>query len=303
MKDELATDPLGESAARARGIRFVLWGTFLLNVAVAIGKIAAGIAFGSLAIRADGLHSSTDALNNIVLLVGLWLGAAPADREHPYGHRKLEVIAAMIVGAGLLLVSFDLIKELIARARGHSPPPELDAIAFVVLGVTLAINIGVAMWEASAAKRYMSPALGSDAAHTKSDIIVTVGVIVSAALTAVGYVWLDAVAGAAVAVVIAVAGVRIVRENANYLLDANLVDDVKVDTVARGVEGVRGVRAVRSRGLPNGMWLDLAIIVDGGMTVEDGHQLAHRVEDELRAKLPGVVGVQIHVEPVEPRTS
>jgi divalent metal cation (Fe/Co/Zn/Cd) transporter len=118
-----------------------------------------------------------------------------------------------------------------------------------------------------------------------------------------GYVMFDALAGAAVAVVIARAGYRIVRENAEYLLDTNLVDSAQVEEIARAVEGVRGVRAVRSRGLPHGVWVDLTIVVDGAMTVSDGHGLAHRVEDAIRARLDGIAGVQIHVEPVDSHTT
>lgn len=292
-----------EESARARMVRTVLWATFGLNLAVAGGKIVTGLALGSLAIRADGLHSTTDALNNVVLLVGLWLGARPADPEHPYGHRKLELLAALLVGAGLLLVSFDLAQELVARLRGEAALPRIDALAFVVLALTLIVNVGVATWEARVARRTLSPALASDAAHTKSDVIVTLGVMVSSGLTMAGYVWLDAVAGAAVAVVIALAGLRIVRDNAGYLIDRTLVDSDEVVRVACGVPGVRGARGARSRGMPAGIWLDLTVLVDGHVPVAQGHALAHDVERALRAHMPALLGVQIHVEPVKAHTA
>src|SRR5690606_1416794 len=106
--------------------------------------------------------------NNVVLLVGMWLAAAPPDREHPYGHRKFEVLAAGGVGLGLLVAAFNVLLSVAERLRGEAPPPRIDASAFIVLGATLAVNITVATWEARAARRYMSPGLHSDAAHTRS---------------------------------------------------------------------------------------------------------------------------------------
>jgi cation diffusion facilitator family transporter len=283
--------------ARARGIRRVLLVTLALNVTVAAAKVIYGFLAGSLAIRADGFHSATDGLNNVVLLLGSWLAAAPPDREHPYGHRKLEVFAAGAVGVSLLVVAVDVAKDVVARLAGSAEPPRIDAGAFVVLGVTLAVNVGVSTWEAREGRRLMSPGLLSDAAHTRSDVLVTLGVAITAALTWAGYGFLDAVAGAAVAAVIATTGIRVVKENAGYLMDTNLVDPDRVAIVARGIAGVHEARDVRSRGSPGGVWVDITIEVDGAMTVDDAHALAHRVEDAIRADLRGILGVSVHTEP------
>ncbi len=282
---------------RARGIQFVLVVTLVLNVAVALSKILYGVWAESLSIRADGFHSATDGLNNVVLLVGTWLAARPPDREHPYGHKKLEVFAAGAVGIGLLVVAADVVRDVIGRVRGTMEPPHINVGAFAVLGGTLAVNVGVSLWEARVGKRLMSPALLSDAAHTRSDVVVTVGVSLSALLVRFGFVWVDAVAGAAVAVFIGITGVRIVKENASYLMDTNLVDVDRVVALALTVEGVRAARDVRSRGSPGNVFVDMAIAVDGGVPVERAHSLAHRVEDSVRKEIPGIAGVQVHVEP------
>jgi cation diffusion facilitator family transporter len=282
---------------RARGIRRVLVVTLVLNLVVAALKVAYGMWSGSLSIRADGFHSATDGLNNIVLILGSWLAAAPPDREHPYGHKKLEVFAAGVIGVALLVVAVDVIRDVMARFMGHSEAPRIDAVAFVILGVTLAMNVFVARWEKREGERLMSPGLMSDAAHTKSDVLVTLGVAATAALTWAGLPWLDVVAGALVATVIATTGIRIVKENAGYLMDTSLVDPAQVSTVARSVPGVIDARDVRSRGSPGGVWVELVVEVEGAMTVRDAHSLAHGVEDALRLRFPGVLGVSVHVEP------
>ena len=290
------TDP-----ERSRAIRRVLLVTLALNLTVAALKVAYGVWSDSLSIRADGFHSATDGLNNLVLLAGSLLAAAPPDREHPYGHKKLEVFAAGAVGLTLLFVAFDVIRDVIAHLGGHAEPTRIDGFAFVILGVTLVINVVVASWETREGKRLMSPGLVSDAAHTTSDILVTLGVAASAALVWAGVPWLDPIAGALVAGVIAVTGIRVVKENAGYLMDTNLVDVERVSTIARNVPGVHDARDVRSRGSPGGVWVELIVEVDGAMSVRDAHSLAHRVEDALRQQFPGVLGVSVHVEPVHAR--
>ncbi len=282
---------------RARGIRTVLIVTLIANVAVAAAKVVVGAALGSLSIRADGFHSSTDGLNNVVLLLGTWLAAAPPDREHPYGHRKFEVLAASFIGLSLLAAAFNVFMGVVDRLRGHGDAPAIEPSAFAVLGVTLVVNIFVASYEARAGKRLMSPALMSDATHTRGDIVVTIGVAISTLLVWRGYVWLDALTGAAVAGYIVLMAARVLRENAGYLLDESVLDPARVLELAGSVDGVTSARDGRSRGTPGGVFIDLTVEVDGALPVADAHTLAHRVEDAVKDGIPGVLGVQVHVEP------
>lgn len=292
------TKPALDPAARAALVRRVLLVTMVLNGAVAIAKIVVGVVAGSLAIRADGFHSSTDALNNVALLVGVWIAARPPDDDHPYGHRKFELFAAGLIGLSLLGVALDVARGVVLRLWGTpDPPPRIDAIAFVVLGVTLVVNVGVARWEASAARRTESPALASDAAHTASDVLVTLGVAASALLVRSGYVVADAIAGAAIAVVIAATGFRLLHANARFLVDQALVDPAVVERLARAVDGVFAAADVRTRGMPGSIFMDLTIRVRPTLTVADAHALSHVVADRIRAEVQGVVDVHVHVEP------
>ena len=181
-------------------MRTVLWWTLALNLAVAAGKIGYGYFSDALAIRADGFHSLTDAANNIIGLVSVSLASQPPDREHPYGHHRFEALAAGLVGASLLAIAFDVIRGAAERLTGTAPAlPRIDAAAFVVLIVTLVVNVAVARYERREAKRLASSFLESDAAHTHADVIVTVGVIVAAAMVKLGYIVADLVAAIAVA--------------------------------------------------------------------------------------------------------
>jgi cation diffusion facilitator family transporter len=287
-----------DDALRARSLRRVLLVTLVLNVAVAVTKIVVGTLAGSISIRADGFHSSTDGLNNVILLLATSVAAAPPDRDHPYGHRKLELFAAAAIGLLLLGVAYNVGHDVIVRLQEGGAPPQIDVLTLAVVVVTLAINIIVALYEAQAARRLMSPALTSDAAHTASDIAVTLGVLVSALFVRAGYPIVDAFAGVLVAGFIAVTGVRILRENLRFLADTALVDVDAVTAAARQVVGVFVVDGVRSRGTPGASFVDLNIRVDGNLTVRAAHELAHEVERRVRADVGGVVDVHVHVEPL-----
>lgn len=293
-----AGDPAALAARNTARVRRVLLVTLVLNLAVAGAKIAYGIAAGSLAIRADGLHSTTDALNNVALLVGVWFASRPPDDDHPYGHRKFELFAAGLIGVSLLLVAFDVARGVIARFLGTPhPPPDIDGLAFVVLGATLVVNVFVARYEARVARATDSPALQSDAAHTGSDVLVTAGVALSAILVKAGFIVADAVAGAGIAVVIALTGFRLLRANARFLVDHALVDPAVAERIAVAVEGVVAAADVRTRGMPGQIFMDLTIRVRPALTVQDAHALSHVVADRIRAAIAGVVDVHVHVEP------
>jgi cation diffusion facilitator family transporter len=285
------------TADRDRRVQRVLVITLVLNVGVAAAKLVYGVATDALAIRADGVHSFTDALNNVVALLAIWFASRPPDEDHPYGHRKFEFLAAGAIGVSLLIVAWDVVGDALARLQGAATLPHLDNLAYVVLGGTLLINLGVASYEARMAKRLGSPLLASDAHHTRSDVFVTVGVIVAVVFTQQGYAQADLVAALVVAGFIGWAGVRVLRENVAYLTDRVRLDPERVIAVAMGVTGVRDAHDVRSRGAPGHVFVDLHIHLSSALTIQQAHTITHDVMDAIKAKIDGVEDVTIHTEP------
>jgi cation diffusion facilitator family transporter len=275
----------------------VLWLTLGLNLGVAASKIAYGYATGVLSIRADGFHSLTDSVNNLVGLVGVYFAARPADEGHPYGHTKFEVLAAGVVGLSLLGMAYDVLTSAAGRLFGGAPPPRLDALAFVVLAVTLAVNLGVARYERRQAERLGSPFLASDAAHTSSDVMVTLGVIVTVALVNAGFSKLDSIMALGIAGFIAWTGVQVLRQNLRYLADAAALEPEAVRAVAVQVAGVASAHKIRTRGTPGDIHVDLHIQVARHLDVVTAHRVTHWVIDAIRAGLPGVSDVVVHTEP------
>jgi cation diffusion facilitator family transporter len=286
---------------RVAAVRRVLLVTLGLNVAVACAKIAYGHAAHVLSIRADGFHSLTDSSNNLIGLVGVWLASRPADHDHPYGHAKFEVIAAGLIGLSLLGMAVDVVYSSFERLTGGSvPPPTIDTGAFVVLLVTLAVNVGVARWEKMRGKALGSPLLLSDAAHTRSDVFVTLGVLATVLLVRFGLELADVVAAIGVAGFIAWAGISVLRQNLGYLSDSATLEPSLVERVACGVPGVASAHKVRTRGMPGNVYVDLHIQVAPMLTVVEGHRVTHWVIDAIKAEFSDVRDVLVHTEPARP---
>lgn len=290
-------DDGAQRRATARRISRVLWITLGLNVAVALSKIAYGHLAGVLSIRADGFHSLTDSVNNLVGLLGVYFAARPADAGHPYGHAKFEVLAAGVVGLSLLGMAYDVLTGAISRLLYGAAPPHLDALAFVVLAVTLGVNLIVARYERVQAERLGSPFLASDAAHTSSDVLVTLGVIVTVGLVHAGYAALDSVMALVIAGFIAWTGVQVLRQNLRYLADAAALEPEAVRRIAIAIAGVAGAHKVRTRGSPGDIHVDLHIQVARHLDVVTAHRVTHWVIDAIKQKLPGVTDVVVHTEP------
>jgi len=293
--------PADSEADRARGVQRVLWWTLGLNLAVAVAKIGYGHAVHALSIRADGFHSLTDSTNNLVGLAGVWIASRPADAGHPYGHHKFEVLAAGAVGLSLLGMAFDVARGGIEHLRGApAPAPEIGPAAFVVLVVTLLVNVGVSRWERRRGRELGSAFLESDALHTSSDMLVTLGVLASVALVRAGLVVVDVVASIGIAGFIAWAGIGVLRKNLGYLADSARLDPEKIVGVARTVAGVAGAHKVRTRGMPGSIYVDLHIQVARELTVVDAHRVTHWVIDAIKREFSEVRDVLVHTEPAEP---
>ncbi len=282
---------------RDRAVRRVLIVEMLLNLLVAAAKGIYGVWSGSLAIASDAVHSVVDASANLVGITLLRLSAAAPDEKHPYGHRKVEIVAAagvgIIIGVVAVRFAWSAIEALIAGGSS----PTTSVAGFVVIIGTLLVNIFVAIYEARKAKQLNSPFLEADAKHTATDVLVTCAVLVSYVAAYYGVAWADPAGALAVVVVIAVVAWRIVSSNLSVLVDAVAVDPEQVRAVALEVAGVAGCHRIRSRGTSPSVHVDLHLLIDGATELRRAHEIAHQVEDAVCAALPSVSDVTIHMEP------
>lgn len=284
-----------EQMRRVRRILLVILG---LNLAVACAKVIYGWLSGSLSMTADGFHSLSDGASNLIGLVGVWIAGIPADENHPYGHKKFETFTTVGIAALLLFVGFEVVLGAVQRIGGDSTGTlHISAASFVVMLITLAVNIGVYTYEYRVGKKLGSDFLVSDALHTRSDILVSLAVIGGLVGAKLGLPWLDWALSLVIAVLIFFSAWEIVKHSAQVLCDAAVLDPGVVVPVVQDIPGVEDCHMVRSRGRSDAVYVDLHLTVDPAMTVGQAHMLAHIAECRLKGKIPGVVDVLVHVEP------
>jgi cation diffusion facilitator family transporter len=277
-------------------VRRVLLVTLLLNLAVSGGKIVVGMISGSLSMLADGYHSLLDGSNNVIGLVVTAFAFAPPDRGHPYGHRKFESAATLAIGAGLLALAYRIISSAITHAsRGQTP--RIGALNWLVMGATLAVNLFVAWYEAGEGRRLGSQYLVADAAHTRSDVYVSLGVVASFWGAHAGLPWLDSLVAAVIAAFITYLALGILARSFHVLTDRAVLPPEAIAVVVLGVPGVRACRDIRTRGGPGAVYVDLVAHVDGNLSLRDAHAVADGIEAALTAAHFEIVDVVVHLEP------
>lgn len=274
----------------------VLWITFFMNEAVAIVKLVAGYATGSVGMVSDGFHSMFDGVSNIVGLVGIHIAALPPDREHPYGHRKYESLFTALVGIMIFGTCFEVLRKAVGALRGESVP-EAGALSFTVMALTIAANIYVMTYESRKGRELGSEFLMADAMHTKSNIMSSAGVLAGLVLTRLGIPMADAIAALIVATMIARVGYDILKSSADVLVDTVQVDEGAVRKAVFSVKDVLDCHDIRSRGSRNHISLDLHIHLAPETPLDRAHAKTHEVKEAILNAMPEVCDVVLHTEP------
>ncbi|BAS27821.1 cation diffusion facilitator family transporter [Limnochorda pilosa] len=286
--------------AQMRAIRRVLWVVLLLNWAVASAKLLVGSWIRSASMVADGFHSFSDGASNVVGLVGVSMAAQPSDPEHPYGHKKFETFASLVIGFMLVFVLIEIVRSAAVRVL-HPLHPEVSVASLVVMAVTMVVNAGVSTYERRAGRRLGSDVLISDSAHTASDVLVSVSVLGTLVAARLGYPRLDTFMTFVVAGFIGRAAWQILRHAFAVLGDTVALPEASLRQVVLEVEGVLACDQIRSRGRPDDIKVDAVIRVDPALDVDRAHAIADAVEARVRASFPGVTDVVVHVEPASGR--
>lgn len=297
MEDNLTQeDESSERQGRYRKISNVLWIVLFLNFFVAAGKIILGLFTHCLSVLADGLHSFSDGSSNVIGLFGIHLSRQPKDFDHPYGHRRYETLASLGIAFFLFLVSIHLLQDAYHLIR-NPRTPEAPILSFVVMILTMIINILVTLYERASAKKLQSDLLLSDSMHTASDVLVTLSVIAGLVLIRIGWSWVDPAVTVVVALVILRVALDIVKQSSDVLCDHIVLDAEEIRTLALKIRGVKGCHMVRSRGRSDDVQVDLHVLVADATDVKAAHEISHKVEETIRNRYAGVSDVVVHLEP------
>ena len=286
-----------ESATRPSAVRGVLARVLVLNLIVVAIKVIVGVRTGALSVLGAALESSLDLFNNIVGMILVTVAARAPDESHPYGHAKFETLGALAIVTFLSISCFELLREGVTHLIQRSSPGSPSLLEIVLVGLTLGVNALVVMYERRRGRELSSAFLIADAAHTGSDIYVTLLAIASLGLTRIGLGALDPILALMVALIIAWNGYQILKETVPILVDERGLDSAQVRRLVERIPRIAEVRSVRSRAGASGVvFAEVTVGVAGSTSVADAHDIADEVETRIAEAL-GASEVVVHVEP------
>ena len=229
-------------------VKNILMAILIVNLLVAFLKIIIGNYIGSYSVSADGLHSLSDSASNIIGIIGVMISSMPCDKEHPYGHKKFEVLSSLFIGIMLLFIAGKIIIESILQIN-TSQSLNLTVESFIVLVITLVINVIVSRYEYKAGKKLNSYIFISDSLHTKSDIFISIGVLITLVLIKSGApIIIDKIVSFVVASFILYAAFKIFKFTIDILVDRAMIEEKELKEAVSDFEEIKEIHNIRSRG-------------------------------------------------------
>lgn len=278
-------------------VKNILLFILVANLAVTVMKIVVGSLTNSSSVLADGFHSLSDSASNIVGIVGISIAARPKDKTHPYGHTKFEMLSSLFIGMMMVFIALKIVAEAILQIK-NPESLNMTTISFVILIITLIINIIVTKYEYSVGKKVNSYILVSDSLHTKSDVYVSLGVLITLICIKLGFpVIIDKLVSLVVGIFILHGAYEIFKSTISILVDSAVIDENIIREIVVEFSEIKYIKNIRSRGCENDIYIDMDIMVEPDMTVEKSHELTHNIENTMREKLNKNIQVATHIEP------
>lgn len=277
-------------------IQAILWNLFLTLI-----KVLSGVIGRSNAMVADGIHSASDIITSVGVLIGNKISSKPNDKEHRYGHEKAETLVSFILSIVLLSVSVTIgiegVKKLFDLDSIKVPtmlPLIVSLISILVKEYQYRITIKVA-------NKINSPSLKADAWHHRSDALSSVAAFIGIGGTMLGFKALEPIATIVVAAIVCKVAIEILKDSVNELMDVSIEDEQEKEILdlASKIPGVISLKTIKTRKHGAFAYVDLTVCVDGELTVVQGHDIATDVETKLKEEIQIIKGITVHIEPCE----
>ncbi|MDI1277095.1 cation diffusion facilitator family transporter [Methylobacter sp.] len=270
-----------------------------INVLQTLIKIGFGILGQSAALIADGIHSLSDLLSDLLVIIAVRLGSREADHDHPYGHRRFETIATVILGGSLIAIGGVIIWSVMERMAGPERLPVPNVLSLGVATLSILINEWLYQYTKRIAKKTRSKLLLANAWHQRSDAISSLVVLFGIGAVMMGYPLADGVAAVVVALMVAKIGLNLVFQSIKELVDTSLPPALvaEIRTAIHAIDGVEGIHLLRTRQMGEDALIDAHIVVDPRITVSEGHMIGDIVRDDLIRRFDDVMDVLVHVDP------
>jgi len=291
-----------DRAEENREIKKVTWFGLVVNLVLATLKFVVGYLGHSQAVVADAVHSVSDTATDIAVLLGVKYWSAPPDKDHPYGHWRIETIITGFIGLALAAVAVGIGYHAIASIKEtHIARPTW--IAIIGAGVSIIIKEILYHWNVRVGKRVRSSAVIANAWHHRSDALSSIPALIAVAVSVINPAWafIDHIGAIVVSLFILKVSWDIVYPSIMKLSDKGVSakEKYEIKQLALSIPGVKDAHEIRTRSAGKGLFVDLHILVDGNLSVYDGHTIAEKVRDILLKSGPDILDTVVHVEPNE----
>ena len=277
--------------------------TIIGNILLSVMKLIVGFIAHSNAMISDAIHSASDVFSTFVVIIGIKLASKKADKEHPYGHERLECVAAIVLSMVLFITGFGIgtaaLKNITSGDYNNIVVPGI--LALVAAIVSIVSKEAMYWYTRYNAKRIDSSALMADAWHHRSDAFSSIGALIGIAGARLGFPIMDSIASMIIFVFIIKAAYDIFKDAIDKMVD-HACDDDTVNQIRECVmkhEDVLGIDMLQTRIFGNKIYVDLEIATDGSYTLSKAHTIAESVHDDIEKSFPKVKHIMVHVNPAD----
>lgn len=277
--------------------------TIIGNIALSVVKLLAGIIAHSSAMISDAVHSASDVFSTFVVIIGIKLASKEPDKEHPYGHERLECVAAIILSIVLFITGLGIgmgaLKNILQGNHGNLQVPGI--LALIAAIVSIVSKEGMYWYTRHYAKKIDSGALMADAWHHRSDAFSSIGALIGIGGARLGFPVMDSIASLVIFVFIAKAAIDIFKDAMDKMVDHSCDEETErqiYDCVMRN-KNVMGIDLLQTRIFGNKIYVDVEIAADGSYTLQEAHDIAEAVHDDIEQNFPKIKHIMVHVNPTK----
>lgn len=275
----------------------------IVNVALSIMKLIIGFIGNSQALIADGIHSFSDLTTDFSIIFGVKFWLQPADREHPYGHHKIELLVTIVIALVLMAIGFGILFKAIFSLNSRNIQNAPEFITFFIALISIISKEVLYKYTIKQSEKLKSTALKANAWHHRSDAISSVPVAVAIIVSSIfpKLIFIDYIGAIIVSVFIIYPSFKMIKDAVSNLLDESVDKKTfdEISNIAQNIPNVINAHDIRTRKIGEAIFVDMHILVDKNITVKEGHDIAKEVKRTLLKQNLNILDVLIHIEPYE----
>ena len=277
---------------------FVSKFAIVINIVLALLKIISGNIFRSVSLISDGLNSLSDLITNILVIIGLKVGENPEDKEHPFGHGKIESVFSVIIGTFIMITAFDIIKENIMELFQMKGEVISSPMPVIITVIVIVIKIFQLLFMKNKTKDYRGALINSLLEDYKADIVISISVLMGILLSRINPVF-DVFVGVSVAIYIMYSGYNLIKDNALILLDSQ--DEELLESVRKDLsefDEIENAHDFRMTTSGKNIYLFIDVRMNKSITIDEAHEITNKISKFIKHKYKNIKRVLIHAEPI-----